>query len=216
MRGSGAPDAWSHSPPRPRDSENRRRQARGRASLGRPTSVGSAHQARLVAPIPPNPTNAERPRLQSITPNTLDSNPTTGPRRSITPGSTRQHSTGSVPIAVTPLRNRLSEASYPSPSEEVSPPVAVGSGVAAGGHSPPGGLRTYRDYFNGPDPYHSYLNSNNLGHYPGRPPNSRADTEPHSGQAISSQSRSPNAEYQQRHGDSGLINSALNENRWSR
>lgn len=211
MRGSGAPDAWSHSPPRARDSENRRRQARGRASLGRPTSVGSA---RLVAPNPPNPHNAQRAQLQSITPNTLNSIPTTAPRRSITPGLTRQHSTGSVPTAVTPPRSRLSEASSPS-SEEASPPVAVGSGIAAGDHhSPPGGSRSYRDYINNwADPYHSYLTPNEHGHFPGRPPNSRADME-HSGQTI--EGRSPNAEYPQRHGEMGLIGSSLNGNRWSR
>ena len=217
MRGSGAPDAWSHSPPRARDSENRRRQARGRASLGRPTSVGSVHQARLVAPMPPNPHNAQRPQLQNITPNTMNSLPATGPRRPITPGLTRQHSTGPGPTtAVTPVRSRLSEASSSPSSEEASPPVAVGSGIAAGGHSPPGSWRTYRDYINGADPYHSYLASNNHSHFPGRPPNSRADTEPHSGQTISSESRFPSAEYGQRHGELGLVGSVSNENRWSR
>ena len=218
MRGSGAPDAWSYSPPnRSRDSpENRRRQARGRASLGRPTSVGSA---RLVAPGPSNPQNVQRAHLQSITPNTLNSVPANAPRRSITPGLNRQLSNGPAPTAMTPPRSRLSEASSSS-SEEASPPVAVGSGIAAGEHhSPPGSARSYREYINNwADPYSSYPTPSEPGYFPpGRPPNSRADME-HSGQTAF-EGRSSDSDFPQPLGDTnfpGNIHEALNGNRWSR
>jgi hypothetical protein len=215
MRGTGAPDTWSYAPPnRSRESENRRRQARGRASLGRPTSVGSA---RLPTLGPPNPQNIQRAHLQSITQNTLNSIPATAPRRSITPGLTRQHSTGTVPTVVTPPRSRLSETSSSS-SEEASPPVAVGSGIGAGDRNSPPRTRSYREYGNWSDPYASYLTPNEHGHFAGRPQNSRVDTE-HSGQSIVSEGRSPDLEYPQRHGEfnfAGTVHEALNDNRWSR
>ncbi|KAG0651001.1 putative RING finger [Hyphodiscus hymeniophilus] len=209
MRGSGVPDGWSsYSPPnRSRESENRRRQARGRASGGRPTSVGSA---RLVASGPPNHQVAPmRAHLQNITPNTLNSIPTTAPRRSITPGLSRQHSTGSAPTVVTPPRSRLSEASSPS-SEEASPPVAVGSGIATEDrHSPPGGTRPYRSWNTGSDPYESFITASE-GHPPGRRP--RGGMEP-SDQAVPSD-RSRDSDYLQRYGDFG--SQALGGSRWSR
>ena len=180
---SGMPDPWSMLPNR---AENRRRQARGRASLGRPTSVGSA---RLVAPGPPNPPPVQRGHLQSITPNTLNSIPITAPRRSITPGLSRQHSTRSVPTAVTPPRSRLSEASPPSP-EEASPPVAIGSGITVRDFQPPTSGTRYREYQNWLDPHASYLPPSDHSHSPGRPPNSRADPD-RSRQTTAPEARSP-------------------------
>jgi hypothetical protein len=220
MRGSGAPDTWSYSPPnRSRESpENRRRQARGRAGLGRPTSVGSA---RLVSSNPQNPQTVLRAHLQSITPNTLNTAPVNAPRRSITPGLSRQPSTGSPPIVTTPPRSRLSESSSSS-SEEASPPVAVGSGVVAGNHhSPPSGPRSYPHYMNSRwgDPYRNYLTPNEGYFPPGRPPNSRADME-HSGQTTSSEARSADSDISPHSfGDlnfPGNVPEALSGNRWSR
>ena len=215
MRGNAAPDGWSSysSTNRSRESENRRRQARGRASLGRPNSINSP---RLVAPGPPNNQSIQRPHLQSITPNTLNSIPPTAPRRSITPGLIRQHSTGSVITAVTPPRSRLSTASSPS-SEAASPPVAVGSGITAGDRpSPPGGPRSYRDWNHWTDAYGNYLTPNEHGQLLGRP--LRGDLE-QSRQAIPTQGRSPSSEYPQRHGDLNFTGSAqeiLNRPQWSR
>jgi hypothetical protein len=218
MRGSGGQDTWSYLPPnRARESpESRRRQARGRAGLGRPTSVGSA---RFVASSgPPNPQSVQRAHLQTITPNTLNTVPPNAPRRSITPGLNRQPSTGSAPTPVTPPRSRLSEASSLSSSEEVSPPVAVGSGVASGEqHSQPGPPRSYRDYNSWSYLYGNFLTPNESGYFgPGRPPNSRAEIE-HSG--TSPIGRSSESDYAQPLGDLSFTGSAhevLNANQWSR
>lgn len=178
MRGSMPPDSWSYSPPNrssPRESPERRRQARGRVGLGRPTSIGSA---RFVA-LSTNPPNAQRVHLQNTSLNTHNTGAT--PRRAVTPGLPR--SSGSAGSTTqTPPRNRLSETS--SSSEEASPPVAVGSGVAAverqvtsttSQHHP--GM-TARDYMNNQwqDPFDIFVAHGERGYFPpGRPSNSRTD-----------------------------------------
>jgi hypothetical protein len=219
MRANGAPDPWSYSPPiRTRDSENRRRPARGRASLGRPTSVGSArHLAPGLSTVQGHVQNLQRPHLQSVTPhnlNSINSFPVSTPRRSITPGLSRQHSTGSVPTAVTP-RNRLSGDSSSS-SEEASPPVAVGSAVATTDrHSTPSGSRSYLDYT-----WADQYGSHPIGQmpFPTRAPHSGVDME-HSGQTMTSESRSTDAEHPQRQDDSRLFSNGhevADGLRWSR
>lgn len=220
MRGNGAADPWTYSPSnRSRESpENRRRQARGRAGLGRPTSVGSA---RLVSSNPPNPPHNLRTHIQSITPNTLNTIPANAPRRSITPALDRQPSAGSAPTVVTPPRSRLSQA-LSSSSEEASPPVAVGSGVAPGdSHSTPSAARTYRDYMQNrwADPYANYLTPNESYFPLARPLNSRADLE-HSGQTTSPEARSAGSDISPHSfGDlnfPGSVHETLNGSRWSR
>jgi hypothetical protein len=125
-------DSWGYSPPSRStgDSpESRRRQARGRIGnsraahlLGRPTSVGSA-SARWI-----NPASAHGNLPQRGT-NVPPVN--NAPRRSVTPGLPRQNSGGSSSSSSqTPPRNRgLSGFSSSPPTEEASPPVAVGSGL---------------------------------------------------------------------------------------
>jgi hypothetical protein len=135
-----SPDHWGYPPPNrssPADSpENRRRQGRGRVGpnrathlLGRPTSLGSA---RFIIP-PANPQNtSQRAFALGISPPNFH-NTGNMPRRSITPGLARQTSNPGY-SSTTPPRNRLS-SSLSSSSEEASPPVAIGSGVAAGERS---------------------------------------------------------------------------------
>jgi len=133
-------DSWGYSPPHRAagDSpESRRRQARGRIGnsraaahlLGRPTSVGSAS-----ARVPAASTHGNIPQRAHATNipaahASFGSAPT--PRRSVTPGLPRPNSGSSASSAQTPPRNRaLSGPSSSPPSEEASPPVAVGSGMA--------------------------------------------------------------------------------------
>jgi hypothetical protein len=130
-------DSWGYSPPgrSAGDSpENRRRQARGRIGnsraahlLGRPTSVGSV-SARWINPAS---THGNIPQRMHGT-NVIPVNPSFPhtPRRSVTPGLPRQYSGSSGSNSQTPTRSRaLSGLSSSPPLEEVSPPVAVGSGL---------------------------------------------------------------------------------------
>lgn len=131
-------DSWSYSPPgrSTGDSpESRRRQARGRIGnsraahlLGRPTSVGSA-SARWINPASTHGNAPQRTHGTNVPP----VNPSFGhtPRRSVTPGLPRQNSGSSGSSSQTPPRNRApSGLSSSPPSEEASPPVAVGSGLS--------------------------------------------------------------------------------------
>lgn len=115
MRSAQQHDSWSFSPPSSRPSqrdspERRRQQARGRASSGRPTSVGSA---RFSFPSSNHQAVAEIARLRVME---------AAANRPSTPGLVRQNSDQSTAATQSPG----SSAS----SEETSPAVAVGSGVA--------------------------------------------------------------------------------------
>lgn len=121
MSSTQGSEAWSYTsnnrPPH-RESPERRRNGRGRASLSRPISVGSA---RYVVP-PMNPPNAaQRAHLGLITPNA----PSPTPHRSTSPAPMQQHGDGPSPRNI-PLPSRSSGAAQ---VEEPSPSVAVGSGV---------------------------------------------------------------------------------------
>ena len=178
------PEHWGYPPPNrssPADSpENRRRQARGRVGsnrathlLGRPTSLGSA---RFIIP-PANPQTASQRGfvLGMSPPNSHHAgNP---PRRSITPGLARQSSNPGYSSA-TPPRNRLS-SSLSSSSEEASPPVAVGSGVASGERSiTPTAMQQRQasslDYSTNEfaDPFGAFLNPGEANYNPLRRPTS--------------------------------------------
>jgi hypothetical protein len=129
MRGNLASEPWSYSTSNrggsQRDSpDSRRRQARGRAGLGRPTSVGSS---RFVAAITNQQNTSQRAQLANFMPNTQTSGP---PRRSATPGLGLQSSGGAPPSGMdVNLHNRA--LGITSSSEEASPSVAIGSGVAS-------------------------------------------------------------------------------------
>lgn len=131
MTGNHSAESWSYiahnRPPHRESPEARRRQGRGRASLSRPISVGSA---RLVAPGPPimnHQGTPQRPHLGMITPNAPSSTPhrTASPTWEPTPvgstdSSSSHHTTGT-------LFGRA--AGNGTATEEPSPSVAVGSGV---------------------------------------------------------------------------------------
>jgi hypothetical protein len=121
MRSTQQHDSWSFSPPSSRPSqrdspERRRQQARGRASSGRPTSVGSA---RINFVSSNHHAAAEIARLQSIQAAAL--------HRPSTPGLARQNSDQSTAANQSPTAS--------ASSEETSPPVAVGSGLATADRS---------------------------------------------------------------------------------
>lgn len=181
------PDPWSQSPPNrssPREPpEYRRRQPRGRAGIGRPTSVGSA---RFISPNM-NHQNAPRAHLQNITPNFHGA--TSPPRRSITPGLPRHNATGSSgssgSIAHSTVQTPPRNSRLPGPSsslEEASPPVAVGSGIAAGERqAPPMSLlnrpSSLSEYANSQwsDPFGAFLNQAEPTYFrPARPADLRA------------------------------------------
>jgi hypothetical protein len=123
------------------ESPERRRQARGRVGsnranymLGRPTSVGSA---RSINPPFNHQNNAYRAFGLGSTAPPPPSAHTHTPRRSITPGLSRQPSNPGSSNAnaqqntQTPPRNNRPSTVLAAPAtEEASPPVAVGSGVS--------------------------------------------------------------------------------------
>lgn len=125
-------EAWGgYSPPNrysSGESPERRRQGRGRVGngrpghlMGRPTSTGSARSITQTFNYHQGP-----PRQYGL------SNPTlhTSVRRSLTPGVPRLN--GANPESPqTRASENLQSSSPPTPSEEASPPVAVGSGVPA-------------------------------------------------------------------------------------
>jgi hypothetical protein len=117
MRSAQQHDAWSFSPPSSRPSqrdspERRRQQARGRASSGRPTSVGSA---RFSFPSSNHQHTAEIARLRVMEAREAALRPST-------PGLVGQNSDQSTAATESPVDSVS--------SEETSPAVAVGSGVA--------------------------------------------------------------------------------------
>jgi len=176
MRGGIPPDSWSYQPPNrtpPRESPERRRQARGRIGVGRPTSVGSA---RFISPSSAHQ-NAQRALFQGIPLSSYTAGVT--PRTSITPGLPRQTPTGSTGTNNRTLGN-------PSSVEEASPPVAVGSGITAGDRQmptstppqrrSPASATSFADYFNNPAAAElgQSLNQQDANHFnPGRTPSYR-------------------------------------------
>jgi hypothetical protein len=126
MTGNPSSESWSytsHNRGPHRESPERRRQGRGRASFGRPISVGSA---RFVAPGAPamNHQGASQRAHALVTPNAP--NPT--PHRSSSPTPLRtEGGASSSHIAGPSLSGQPSGTA--NTAEEPSPSVAVGSGV---------------------------------------------------------------------------------------
>ena len=119
MRSAQQHDAWLFSSPGRRTSqrdspERRRQQARGRSSAGRPASVGSAS---FGFPSASHHAAAELARLRALEPREA-----VAEHRPSTPGLARQHSDNSSAAYHSPTHSNS--------SEETSPAVAVGSGVA--------------------------------------------------------------------------------------
>lgn len=117
MRSAQQHDSWSFSPPSSRPSqrdspERRRQQARGRASSGRPTSVGSA---RFSFPSSAHHSAVELARLRAM------EGHTNATHRSNTPGLVRQSSDISAAATQGPVDSTF--------SEETSPAVVIGSAV---------------------------------------------------------------------------------------
>lgn len=126
MTGTQPGESWSyssHNRAPQRDSPERRRQGRGRASFGRPTSVGSARFVTPSAPVMNH--HAASQRSHTLVSPTA---PTPTPHRSAspTPAATAAEASSS--------RNANSSfAGHPASNsaavEEPSPSVVVGSGV---------------------------------------------------------------------------------------
>jgi hypothetical protein len=138
MRQEQQSDTWSFSSPSSRaaqrDSpERRRQQVRGRISLGRPTSVGSA---RYTNPSSSYQHSFHRGSFQGANANTNGTGSLA--HRAASPGFTRQNSdrsNDSTTYHHSPTHNRLSSGSIGRSSPEASPPVAIGSGVASADRS---------------------------------------------------------------------------------
>jgi hypothetical protein len=128
MTGTQWPESMVHRRPsgaQHRESpETRRRQGRGRAGLNRPISIGSARFVAPTAPVMNHQVASQRAHLSLITPNA----PSPTPHRSASPTPIHQ--------AAERSSSHNTSASFPgrasgvTPTEELSPSVAVGSGVS--------------------------------------------------------------------------------------